>query len=40
MARIQNFPQSFLIEHDRWHRQHMNMSQLRSGDGIEFFTLH
>jgi len=40
MARIQNFPQTFINEHARWHRQHMNMGQLRSGDGVEFLSFH
>jgi len=40
MARIRNFPQNFLSEHARWHSQHMNMGQLRSGDGIEFLLFH
>lgn len=40
MTRIRNFPQSFLSEHDRWHRQHMSMNRLRSGDGLEFLSFH
>ena len=40
MTIIQNFPRIFLDSHARWHRQHMNMGQLRSGDGVEFLSFH
>lgn len=40
MARIQNFPESLLMEHARWHRRNMRMGSLRSGDGEEFLSFH
>ncbi|MED3728483.1 hypothetical protein ACT6P6_10685 [Priestia endophytica] len=40
MARISNFPEHFIREHETWHHEHMNMGNLRAGDGIEFLSFH